>query len=34
MYAEQQMLGEHGDNSGKWTKKQLEIIRREGLEEK
>ena len=34
MYAEQKMLGEHGDNSGKWTPKQLEIIRREGLEEK
>ena len=34
MYAEQQMLGEHGDNSGKWTQKQLEIIRRQGLEEK
>jgi hypothetical protein len=34
MYAERKMLGEHGDNSGKWTQKQLEIIRREGLEEK
>jgi hypothetical protein len=34
MYAEQQMLGEHGDNSGKWTPKQLEIIRRDKLEEK
>ena len=34
MYAEQKMLGEHGDNSGKWTQKQLEIIRRERLEEK
>ena len=34
MYAEQKMLGEHGDNSGKWTQKQLEIIRREGLGEK
>lgn len=34
MYTEQQMLGEHGDNSGKWTQKQLEIIRREGLERK
>lgn len=31
MYAEQQMLGQHGDNSGKWTPKQLEIIRREKL---
>ena len=34
MYAEKKMLGEHGDNSGKWTQKQLEIIRREGLKEK
>lgn len=34
MYAEQQMLGQHGDNSGKWTPKQVEIIRREGLEGK
>lgn len=29
MYAERQMLGEHGDNSGKWTQKQLEIIRQQ-----
>jgi hypothetical protein len=34
MYAEQQMLVELGDNSGKWTQKQLEIIRRQGLDEK
>jgi hypothetical protein len=34
MYAEQQMLGENGDSSGKWTQKQLEIIRRQGLDEK
>jgi hypothetical protein len=34
MYAEQQMLVELGDNSGKWTPKQLEIIRRQGLDKK
>jgi hypothetical protein len=34
MYAEQQMLGQHGDNSGKWTPKQLDIIRQQGLKEK
>ena len=34
IYAKQQMLGEHGDNSGKWTQKQREIIRQQGLEEK
>jgi hypothetical protein len=34
MYADQQMLGELGDNSGKWTPKQLEIIRRQGLDTK
>lgn len=34
MYAEQQMLVELGDNSGKWTHKQLEIIRRQQLEGK
>ena len=34
MYDGQQMLGERGDNSGKWTPKQLEIIRRDRLEEK
>lgn len=34
MYVERRMLGQHGDNSGKWTEKQLEIIRREGLEKK
>jgi hypothetical protein len=33
-YAERRMLGQHGDNSGKWTPKQLEIIRREKLGEK
>ena len=32
MYIEHRMLGQHGDNSGKWTAKQLEIIRRDGLE--
>jgi len=32
MYDERQMLGQHGDNSGKWTPKQLEIIRQQGLE--
>jgi hypothetical protein len=31
MYAEQQMLGQHGDNSGKWTLKQVEIIQQQGL---
>jgi hypothetical protein len=30
MYAEQQMLGEQGDNSGKWTQKQLEIFALKG----
>jgi len=33
-YAERQMLGQHGDNSGRWTPKQLEIIRQERLEER
>jgi len=33
MYAEQRMLGQHGDNSGKWTPKQLEIIKQERLKE-
>jgi hypothetical protein len=32
MYAEQRMLGQHGDNSGKWTPEQLEIIRHQGLD--
>ena len=32
MYVDEEMLGQHGDNSGKWTPKQLEIIRRQGLE--
>lgn len=31
MYAEQMMLGQHGDMSGAWTPKQLEIIRQSGL---
>ena len=34
MYVEQRMLGQHGDNSGKWTPKQLEIIRQQGLDTK
>jgi len=34
MYADQKMLGQHGDMSGKWTPKQLEIIHDEGLKEK
>ena len=34
MYAEQKMLGQHGDMSGTWRPKQLEIIRRSGLPEK
>jgi hypothetical protein len=34
MYAERQMLGQHGDNSGKWTKDQREIIHQQKLEEK
>ena len=33
-YADQQMLGQQGDNSGKWTPKQREIIRRQGLDTK
>ena len=32
MYVDEKMLGQHGDNSGKWTPKQLEIIREQGLE--
>lgn len=32
MYDDRQMLGQHGDNTGKWTAKQLEIIRQQGLE--
>jgi hypothetical protein len=32
MYIDEKMLGQRGDNSGKWTPKQLEIIRRQGLE--
>ena len=34
MYDEQQMLGQTGDGSGKWTPKQKEIIRRQGLDRK
>lgn len=34
MYADQKMLGQHGDMSGAWTPKQLEIIREAGLKEK
>jgi len=34
MYAEQRMLGQHGDMSGAWTPKQLEIIRHSGLPER
>lgn len=34
MYADQKMLGQHGDMSGSWTSKQLQIIREAGLEEK
>jgi len=34
MYVQEKMLGQHGDNSGKWTPKQLEIIRQQGLEKK
>lgn len=33
MYAGKQMLGQHGDNSGKWTKDQLAIIHQQKLEE-
>lgn len=34
MYDEKQMLGQHGDMSGRWTPAQKEIIRRQGLKEK
>lgn len=34
MYAQREMLGQRGDNSGKWTQQQLEIIRRQHLEDK
>jgi hypothetical protein len=34
MYADQKMLGQHGDMSGSWTPKQLEIIHNQGLKEK
>lgn len=34
MYADQKMLGQHGDMSGAWTPRQLEIIREAGLKEK
>lgn len=34
MYAEQMMLGQHGDMSGSWTPEQLKIIREAGLKEK
>ena len=34
MYTERLMLGQCGDNSGKWTPKQLEIIQKQRLEEK
>lgn len=32
MYVQGKMLGQHGDNSGKWTAAQMEIIRRQGLD--
>jgi hypothetical protein len=34
MYAEHRMLAEHGDNSGQWTRRQLQIIRAQGLKAK
>lgn len=34
MYAAQKMLGQLGDNSGKWTAKQLEIIHEQKLDQK
>jgi hypothetical protein len=34
MFANQKMLGQHGDMSAVWTAKQLEIIREAGLKEK
>jgi hypothetical protein len=34
MYADQKMLGQHGDMSGSWTPEQLKIIREAGLKEK
>lgn len=34
MYADQKMLGQHGDMSGSWTPEQLEIMRETGLKEK
>lgn len=34
MYEDRQMLGQHGDMSGAWTREQREIIRRQGLKEK
>jgi len=34
MYADKQMLGQHGDMSGAWTAEQKEIIRKQGLKEK
>lgn len=34
MYADQKMLGQHGDMSGSWTPKQLKIIREAELKEK
>lgn len=33
-YAARRMLGQHGDNSGKWTPKQLAIIQQQQLEER
>ena len=34
MYSERQMLGQHGDNSGKWTPEQQRIIRQQRLTER
>ena len=33
MYADQKMLGQHGDMSGTWTPEQLKIIREQELKE-
>jgi hypothetical protein len=34
MYADQKMLGQHGDMSGSWISEQRKIIREAGLKEK
>jgi hypothetical protein len=34
MYEDKQMLGQHGDMSGRWTAEQKEIISKQGLKEK